>query len=717
MSGKPQFRNLPRPARIAVVLFGIGGVLGSIQAASRLDPSGSGYFALLAFLAVAMAHTKVRLAGGSSLSLLTTVALVAMMMLGTKAAVLVAVCGVVAQCAIPLRRFIPHHLVFNLGMIVLTISMAGAGYYAIVRDGHTGRTDQFVGSLVASLLYYAGNSVCVSLIVGLSSRKSPFRLWHDNFLYTAPSFVIAGVLASLTAQFVASFRATVLLIVAPVLYLCYYSYRVYLNSLENEKKHSAEMAELFDSTLSTLVLAIDAKDKNTHGHVQRVQKYSRAIAEAMRLDARQIEAIAVAALLHDIGKLAIPEYILSKPGPLTPEEMRKMRLHPQLGADIISNIKFPYPVVDSILAHHERFDGSGYPNGLSGEAIPLGARVLAVADVFDAITSDRVECRETIDASLAEIRAGAGTLFDPQIAAVWDSICRDIVMETPWHPPAAAYTKIRHATSELKILESLAQSLSNLTTVEDIASEVASLLSECIPGCAPRLKSGQHEGVPVTFDGEVIGAIVVNQSHEPLSEDEVRLVAAIADTISGALNKAQALEAARRDAAVDKLTGLSNRRALELIAGSLPDEFSIILIDVNSFKAVNDNFGHQAGDAALVRIAAHLNAAFEGARMICRLGGDEFFVLSVAERRTLRSQIRNFRRLVTSDPAHEPYRKMLFGVSCGFAAVPAEADTIEHAMERADERMYAIKTRFKRFASRAVRGGDPPVAEITSVIR
>src|SRR5207244_5403842 len=170
--------------------------------------------------------------------------------------------------------------------------------------------------------------------------------------------------------------------------------------------------ELFNSTLSTLALAIDAKDKNTHGHIQRVQKYSHAIAEAMRLSELEVKGIAAAALLHDIGKLAIPEYILSKTGPLTAEEMRKMRLHPQLGADIISNIKFPYPVADSILAHHERFDGKGYPNGLSGKNIPLGARVLAVADVFDAYTTDRVECAETIDGAIDAVRVGSGTFFD-----------------------------------------------------------------------------------------------------------------------------------------------------------------------------------------------------------------------------------------------------------------------------------------------------------------
>src|SRR5438093_12201853 len=209
-------------------------------------------------------------------------------------------------------------------MLVLTISMASAGYYAVVRNSQAG-IDRLIGSLIASILYYLGSSICVSLIVGLSGRKSIFRRWHDNFLYTAPSFVVAGLLAFVVSEFAGPQRARLMLVVTPVLYLCYYSYRVYLESLEKEKQHATEMAELFNSTLSTLALAIDAKYKNTHGHIQRVQKYSRAIAEAMRLSEQEIKAIAAAALLHDIGKLAIPEYILSKEGPLTPEEMRKMR--------------------------------------------------------------------------------------------------------------------------------------------------------------------------------------------------------------------------------------------------------------------------------------------------------------------------------------------------------------------------------------------------------
>ena len=699
MSKKAQFKGLPPAARMAVVLFGFAGILGVLQAARNPGPIDYAYFGLLIFLAVVTAHTKVRLIGGSSLSLLTTVALVSMMMLGTKAAVLVGICGVLVQCAIPPKRFIPHHFVFNLGMIVLTIWMSGTGYYLVVRGDHAAASDQFIGSLIASLLYYLGNSFCVSSIVGLSSRKSAFRIWHDNFLYTAPSFVLAGFLASLVAQFAHSFRATVLLVVVPILYLCYYSYQVYLRSLENEKKHSSEMADLFNSTLSTLALAIDAKDKNTHGHIQRVQKYSRAIAEAMKLEEEQVTAIAAAALLHDIGKLAIPEYILSKQGPLTPEEMRKMRMHPQLGADIISNIKFPYPVADSILAHHERFDGKGYPNGLKGEDIPLGARILAVADVFDAYTSDRVECVETLDGAIQALREGAGTFFDPEIVTMWESIYREVMT---WSAATStAYSGIQQATSEIKIVEALAKSIEGITTVGEIVLAICAQLGKSIPGCSASILPGEHDGTPVVFGETVIATICVDRPGVPLNEDEQRLISFVAETIAPMLSNAMALETARREAAVDKLTGLANRRAFEMMSASLgSDPFSIVLIDVNSFKAVNDNFGHNAGDGALIRIAVHLRAAFHDAQLVCRLGGDEFLVLTLADMPSLRMQIRNFRRMVLWDPAHEPYRKMLFGVSCGVAGVPRDAADIEQAMQRADERMYAVKTRFKQFAGR-----------------
>lgn len=702
LSKKAQLKTLPRSAQVMVTLFGIAGFCGIARAVMLIGPVDYAYFSLLLLLAAITGHTKVRLVGGSSLSLITTVVLVAMMTLGPSAGILVGVCGVVVQCAIPRKKFNLHHLVFNAGMIVLTVLLASWGYHAVVGASQAPGIDRLVGSLIASILYYFGSSVGVSMIVGLSGEKSIFRVWHDNFLYTAPSFVVAGLLAFVVSQFAASMRATVLLVIAPILYFCYYAYRVYTESLEKEKQHAGEMAELFNSTLSTLALAIDAKDKNTHGHIQRVQKYARAIAEAMHLPEEQIKAIAAAALLHDIGKLAVPEYILSKQGPLTPDEVRKMRMHPQLGAEIISNIKFPYPVADSILAHHERFDGKGYPSGLAGNNIPLGARVLAVSDAFDAYTSDRVECVETISGAIQALREGIGTFFDPEIVCVWESIYRDVVT-WPATTSSAAYTDIQRVTSELKILEELTEALAKMESVEEIRAAVCGVINKRFPECNVVLNPGSHSGIPVEFEGKTIATIAVTRLDRHLTDDEIGLMRAVAEKLGGPFSKAMALEVARRDAALDKLTGLANRRAFEMACAELADRpISAVLVDVNAFKAVNDNFGHKAGDEALIRIGAHIRAAFQHAHLTCRLGGDEFVILSYAGNRRLRMQIRDFRRMVVSDPAHEAYKKMAFGVSCGLASIPADGLNIEQAMHRADERMYAIKMRFKRFVGQGV---------------
>jgi len=691
---------LPIAARTVVVLFGLAGLSELIHSLLRINFQNQASLALMLLLAIVTAHMRVHLIGGrSALTMLTPVVVASLLMLGTDAAVLIGVCGMAVQCVSSKKRSI--EVVFNVAKSALTVSMAGMAYSHTLSAGQALLSEEFVGTLVASFVYFLGDSLYLSLIISLAKRKSIFRVWHDTYLYTAPSYFIAGELSFAAVKLAASFHPIAFLVLVPVFYSTFYSYGVYLRNLEEEKKHAAEMSALYSSTLSTLALAIDAKDKNTHGHIQRVQKYSRAIAEAMRLEEKEIETIAAAALLHDIGKLAVPDYILGKTGPLTPEEMKKMRLHPQLGYDIISNIKFPYPVANSVLTHHERWDGEGYPNGLKGKDIPLGARVLAIADVFDTVTANRnPESPETIRAGVEAVREGSGTFFDPEIVAVWESIYPDVTQLKSGSANSSAYRDIELATSEIKILESLADSITGLTGFDEIASAVRMLLESSIPRCSVSVRQDEHQGVPILFSGTAIATISVSRPHEPLTDDETRLVTAVAEKISGRLNSAIALEAARREATLDGLTGIANRRAFERMSNSMGNQnFSIVLVDVNAFKTVNDNFGHQAGDAALIRIAKHLQATFTHAELICRLGGDEFLVVTSADRLNIRLQIRSFRRLVVSDPAHEPYKPMNFGVSCGAANIPGDAPTIEQAMRLADERMYAVKARAKQWAA------------------
>jgi putative nucleotidyltransferase with HDIG domain len=213
------------------------------------------------------------------------------------------------------------------------------------------------------------------------------------------------------------------LLVLPIMYWIYRSYRLYLGRLADEKRHVEEMAGLHLRTIEALALAIEAKDHNTHDHLRRVRVYALEIAKELELNAAEIEALRAAALLHDIGKLAVPEHIINKPGRLTPEEFEKMKIHPVVGAEILKHVNFPYPVVPIVRSHHEKWDGSGYPDGLKGSAIPLAARIVALADFYDALTSRR--CYRPAfnhEDTCRMIREGSGTHFDPDVAAAFNTL-------------------------------------------------------------------------------------------------------------------------------------------------------------------------------------------------------------------------------------------------------------------------------------------------------
>ena len=199
----------------------------------------------------------------------------------------------------------------------------------------------------------------------------------------------------------------------------YRSYRLYLGKLETEKRHAEKVSNLHLRTIEALALAIEAKDQTTGEHLQRVRVYAMELAKELGLGEDDTEALRAASVLHDIGKLAVPEHIISKPGKLTPEEFEKMKIHPIVGAEILEQVDFPYPVVPIVRAHHEKWDGSGYPNGLAGEAIPIGARILAAVDCLDALASDR-QYRKALplDEAMAKVVSEAGKSFDPQVVAI-----------------------------------------------------------------------------------------------------------------------------------------------------------------------------------------------------------------------------------------------------------------------------------------------------------
>ena len=199
----------------------------------------------------------------------------------------------------------------------------------------------------------------------------PAPMWNAGRLLRVVGGMVALMLAALT--WVVVLRRRVRMQTA-----------VIQSKLDQEQAHTEEISALNRRTIETLALAIEAKDQTTHDHLARVEVYAMAIGRELALSQDELQALETGALLHDLGKLAVPEYIISKPGRLTPEEFEKMKIHPVVGAELLEMVRFPYSVAPIVRAHHEKWDGSGYPNGLSGEDIPIGARILSAVDCLDA---------------------------------------------------------------------------------------------------------------------------------------------------------------------------------------------------------------------------------------------------------------------------------------------------------------------------------------------
>lgn len=242
----------------------------------------------------------------------------------------------------------------------------------------------------------------------------------ENFKEFAPKY-FAGFIGGLLLHFaIRYFGLWFGLVILPLVIFAHLAYRVYLQNLAQKTKEITETSRIHLATVEALATAIDARDQVGIGHVRRTQIYAVGIGEAMGLGADEIAAIRIGALLHDIGKLGVPDHILNKPGRLTPAEMEKMKIHANVGASILEKVRFPYPVVPTVKYHHECWDGSGYPEGLKKEEIPLTARIVTVADAYDTLRGAR-PFRKPVSRDEARkfLMTGAGAKFDPKVVDVF----------------------------------------------------------------------------------------------------------------------------------------------------------------------------------------------------------------------------------------------------------------------------------------------------------
>ena len=255
--------------------------------------------------------------------------------------------------------------------------------------------------------------------VALNEGLSFLKTWRNCFFWTMPHYLGGAAAAFAFAVMSRLIGWQTLIVSGPVLYLVYKAYHLHVSRLQSQKRHAEDVSALHFRTIQALALAIEAKDQTTHGHLARVQIYAREIGRDLKLTPAEQEALLAASLLHDIGKLAVPESIISKPGRLSPEEFEKMKIHPTVGAEILEQVQFPYPVVPIVRTHHERWDGAGYPAGLKGEEIPIGARILAAVDCLDALASDRQYRRALpLDEAMKVVEKESGKAFDPKVVEV-----------------------------------------------------------------------------------------------------------------------------------------------------------------------------------------------------------------------------------------------------------------------------------------------------------
>jgi len=272
---------------------------------------------------------------------------------------------------------------------------------------------------LAASIYFIVNAGCTAAVISFSERRALGRILIDCYFWSFPYYLVGAGIAGAIGWFNHAFNWESSLLFVPAIYVIYRSYRLYLGKLDDEKRHVEEIANLHLRTIEALALAIEAKDQTTHAHLQRVRVYAIEVAKELGIKGAELEALHAAALLHDIGKLAVPEHIISKPGRLTPEEFEKMKIHTVVGADILERVRFPYPVVPIVRAHHEKWDGSGYPFGLKGTEIPIGARILSAVDYLDALASDRQYRRAMpLDKVMQQLSAESGKSFDPKVVDV-----------------------------------------------------------------------------------------------------------------------------------------------------------------------------------------------------------------------------------------------------------------------------------------------------------
>ncbi len=774
-------------------------------------------FATLLIGSMMAAVLKIHLplaSGQATLSMSYFTDFLSLVVLGANEGMLVAGASAATQCVMGRRgRFSLRQTLFSSSALIITIQSAGFVANAL---GGFNLNDSVVElsqpAAAAAATFFLCNSWLVATAVALSRGKPIGRTWQEDFVWAGPACFVAAGAATFAASVMVSRQVWLVLFAAALLGLTFHSYRIYFARVSKHQEHVRIVSNLHLATVEALARAIDARDqtidpesRGTENHIRRVEARAAALGEAAGMSAASIDGLKVAALLHDIGKLAVPEHILTKPGRLTPEEFDYIRIHPTVGAEIIKAVPFPYPVAPYIQSHHERWDGTGYPEGLKGEDIPLGARVLAVVDYHDALTAHRPYHRAMAgDEAIATLLGESGKALDPRLVSLFIEILprTDAMLQVhaPATPrpadrpmprtgapatgfssdgdamsgPASVYHSISQATQEMHALYDIAQTLGTRLSVDDMMGLLTSKLNRLVPASswalylpeagrdvlrcrfASGLSANALEGLripsgegatgwaarhktaainaraasdfeaagmpdagrlfqsalayPLIDEGQLVGTLTAYHIEgSPYAEAHRRLLDRLCGQAASVLRNSILFEGMRAASLTDSLTDLPNSRALvghvdERLspASEDPAPSALIMIDVDGFKRINDDYGHHVGDRALQAVATTLRRQVRSQDLCARYGGDEFVVSIACQDRTeAERRARDLQRAVSRiEVPTENGSSVPVAISVGVAVSPDDGMTFDDLLAAADRRMYDNKQQ-RRAVSKA----------------
>jgi putative nucleotidyltransferase with HDIG domain len=482
----------------AVILLGaaLGGY--SLLALAR-SPIDSKWWFFLA-LTVASSWATLRVPGMPiSFSIADTFIFASALVFGPVAgAVTAAVDGLILSFRMASDQRTFMRVAFNASAPALAIWVAAHAYSALTGDDPriTGTVTALwllLALMVFGILAFCLNTGIVAVAVGLERKVGIVGVWRQHFSALWLNYFGGAFGAMLLTLLTRVYTLDVIILLTPLPIILYTALRHAVGRAQDQIGHLGKVNRVYVGAIEALAQAVDAKDQVTHDHVRRVQDRSLELARLLGVnDDLEMQAIKAAALLHDVGKLAIPEHILNKPGRLTTAEYDIMKRHAAIGADILSVIEFPYPVAPIVRHHHEQWDGSGYPDGLKGDAIPIGARVLAVVDCFDALTSDRPYRPRMSDAdALKIINDRRGTMYDPQVVDAFFAFREVEAMTAPDEPAPAMPVLERPQVldagpkpdAELVAFVALGQALMGATRAGDVVKVLHQYLQPHLPVC------------------------------------------------------------------------------------------------------------------------------------------------------------------------------------------------------------------------------------------